>query len=155
MRASVVVGMAAKLLLVLASLVTGVIGVPARADAQDDISISIEKHAQGTSDGGVTFLVKIECGALPGTADFREALAGAGQEKTGAAAEGGIGPDVVCDSIERAYTAGVSLITDAAFKRGPAVVQAAVIACNTVGDDQVCVHEATQGRAIISGRAIR
>lgn len=132
-------------------LAVAAMGVPGMAGAQDDISISIDKHAQLTGDGAVTYTVRIACGPLPGTADFREGLAGAGQERTGAAAEGGLGPDVVCDGVERTYTAGVSLITEAPFKRGPAVAHVTVFGCNTVGDGQVCIHESAERRIIISG----
>ena len=140
--------------LALLLVVTALVGVNATAHAQDAISIAIEKHAQITG-GGLTFQVKIVCGPLPGTADFREALAGAGQEKTGAGAEGGMGPDVVCDGIERTYTADVSLLTEATFKHGPARASATVIACNSVGDEQVCVQESIRSRIVISGRGVR
>jgi hypothetical protein len=123
----------------------------APARAQGDVSIRIEKHASLTPDGSIVFQVHVACGPLPGTEDFREGLAGAVQEKTGASAEGGLSPDVVCDGIERAYTAGVSLITDAEFKRGPARANATVIACNTVGDGQVCVDDSAARRVIVSG----
>lgn len=122
------------------------------AGAQGDISIQIDRHARLTPDGSVVFTVRVACGPLPGTEDFREGLAGASQEKTGAEAEGGLSPDIVCDGVERVYTAGVSRITDASFKRGPAVATAAVIACNTVADEQVCVQGSAQRRIIISGR---
>jgi hypothetical protein len=138
--------------LLLFVLLTGLAGVPGPAQAQGDVSIQIDKHAQLTSDGSVVFTVRVACGPLPGTEDFREGRAGAGQEKTGAAAEGGLSPDIVCDGVERVYTAGVSLITDAEFKRGPARAIASVHACNVVGDEQVCVDEAEAGRIIISGR---
>jgi hypothetical protein len=134
--------------------VAGALAVPGAAQAQADISIEIQKHARLTSGGGVIFTVEIACGPLPGTEDFREGLAGATQLKTGAGAEGGLSPDIVCDGVERVYTAGVSLITEAAFKRGPARATAAVIACNTVGDEQVCIQASAERRIIISGRLV-
>jgi hypothetical protein len=127
-------------------------GFAGTAQAQGDISIEIDKHARLTPDGGVIFTVTITCGPLPGTEDFREGLAGASQEKTGAEAEGGLSPDVVCDGVERVYTAGISTITDAVFRRGPADARVAVTACNVVGDDQVCVHASAVRRIVITGR---
>ena len=128
---------------------------PAIALAQEeDISISIAKHAQLTSDGAVMIMVEIACDPLPGTEDFQEALAGAGQAKTGAGAEGGIDGTVVCDGISRTYTARLSPFTDAVFERGPAVATASLIICNVVGDEQVCVQRSTQRRIIIRGSLI-
>ena len=132
--------------------VTGAMTVPAAAQAQGEISIRIAKHAQLTSDGSVVFTVWIACGPLPGTEDFREAHAGAGQAKTRAGAEGGLSPSIICDGVERAYTAAPSLITENEFARGPARGNAAVFACNIVGDDQVCVEASAQRRIIVSGR---
>jgi hypothetical protein len=63
-----------------------------------------------------------------------------------------LSPDVSCDGVERVYTAGVSLITEQQFKRGPAIARATVIACNTVGDEQVCVQGSAVRRLIVSGR---
>src|SRR4029453_10466427 len=101
--------------------IAGIMALPAIALAQDDdISISIEKHAQLTSDGAVIIMIEIACDPLPGTPDFQEALAGAGQPRTGAEAEGGIDRTVVCDGISHTYTARLSPFTDAVFKRGPA-----------------------------------
>jgi hypothetical protein len=128
-------------------------GAAGSAEAQGSISIEVDKHARLTSDGSVTFAVRVACGPLPGTEDFREGLAGAGQAKTGAGAEGGLSPDVVCDGVERLYTAGVSVITDAVFKRGPATAFVGVIACNTVGDGQVCVQGSARTRIVVAGRA--
>ena len=128
---------------------------PAVALAQDeDISISIAKHAQLTSDGAVIIMVDIACDLLPGTEDFQEALAGAGQAKTGAGAEGGIDGTVVCDGISRTYTARLSPFTDAVFERGPAVATASLIICNVVGDEQVCAQRSTQRRIIIRGSLV-
>ena len=139
-------------LLCLAGLI-GVIAAPGAAQAQDEITIQIAKHARLTSDGSVTFTVKVTCGPLPGTEDFREGLAGAGQTKTGAGAEGGLSPNIVCDGVERVYTAGVSLITEAEFARGPARARVTVSVCNIVGEDQMCAHESAERRIIISSRS--
>jgi hypothetical protein len=79
--------------------------LPAIALAQgDDVSISIAKHSQLTSDGAVIIRIHIACDPLPGTEDFQEALAGARQAKTGAEAEGGIDGTVVCDGISHTHT---------------------------------------------------
>jgi hypothetical protein len=126
-----------------------VAALPGVAHAQNELSISIERHARLTDDGGIVFRVHVTCGPLPGSEDFREGLAGASQPWTGAEAEGGLSPDVICDGVERIYTAAFSSFTEAEFKRGPARASARVIACNTVGDDQVCVQGAAQRRVII------
>ena len=122
---------------------------PLAAQAQE-LSISIDRHAQLTADGSITFTVRVSC-ELPGTPDFRQGLAGARQPRTGAAAEGGLGPDIVCDGVSRTYTAGVSVITEEVFKPGPALARAAVIACNTVGTEQVCVEQSVERRVIVTG----
>ena len=132
-----------------------VVGIPGALGAQDGISIRIENHARLTSGDGIAFWVHVTCGPLPGTEDFREGLAGATQARTGAAAEGGLSPDVVCDGVERVYTAELSPITEAVFRRGPAVARASVIACNTVGDEQVCIQATGQRRVIIRGPMAR
>ena len=140
-----------------ASLVAlvAVMAFPTIALAQEeDISISIAKYAQLTSDGAVIIMVDIACDPLPGTEDFQEALAGAGQAKTGAEAEGGIDGTVVCDGISRTYTARLSPFTDTVFKRGPAVATASLIICNVVGDEQVCAQRSTQRRIIIRGSLV-
>jgi hypothetical protein len=143
--------MSVKRMVVLLLVLPGVLLFPGAAHAQE-LSISIvERHVALTADGSITFSVRVSC-ELPGTLDFREGLAGAGQPKTGAAAEGGLSPDVSCDGVERVYTAGVSLITEQQFKRGPAIARATVIACNTVGDEQVCVQGSAVRRVIVSGR---
>jgi hypothetical protein len=130
----------------------GIMALPAIALAQDDdISISIAKHAQLTSDGAVIIRIHIACDPLPGTEDFQEALAGARQARTGAGAEGGIDGTVVCDGISHTYTARLSPFTDALFKRGPADANVSVLICNLVGDEQVCVDGATERRIIIRG----
>lgn len=133
-------------------LLAGAMSVAATAKSQSKISIEIDRHAVLTSDGSVTFTVRVACGPLPGSEDFREGLAGAVQRKTGAGAEGGLSPDIVCDGAERVYAAGISVITDTVFKRGPAVARVSVIACNVVGEEQVCVQASAQRRIIISGR---
>jgi hypothetical protein len=130
----------------------GITALPAIVIAQgDNISISIEKHGQLTSDGAVIIMIQIACDPLPGTEDFQEALAGAGQPKTGAGAEGGIDGTVVCDGIPRTYTARLSPFTDVVFKRGPADASASLLICNLVGDEQVCADGATERRIIIRG----
>ena len=128
-----------------------VIGVPGAVGAQDGISIRIEKHARLTAGGGIAFRVQVTCVPLPGMADFREGLAGAGQARTGAEAEGGLSPDVVCDGVEQSYTAELSPITEAGFRPGPAVARVSVIACNTVGDEQVCIQATAERRVVITG----
>lgn len=130
--------------------IMGVLLFPGPAQAQE-ASISIGRHAQLTADGSITFKVRLSC-ELPGSEDFREGLAGAAQPRTGASAEGGLSPDPICDGVERTYTAGVSLITEQEFRRGPAVARATVIACNTVGNEQVCVQESAVRRVIVSSR---
>ena len=130
---------------------TGVVAAAQPVPAQSLLSVEIEKHAELTSDGSVTFRVHVTCGPLPGSPDFREGLAGAGQAKTGAGAEGGLSPDVVCDGVERVYTAGVSLITEDPFRPGPAIATATVIACNVVGDEQVCVQVSARRSIRIHG----
>jgi hypothetical protein len=125
------------------------------ARAQGDVSIEIDKHAQLTGDGGVIFTVRVTCGPLPGSEDFREGFAGAAQAKTGAEGEGGLSPDIVCDGVEREYTAGLSSFTEAAFKRGPASANVAVIACNVVDDEQVCVNGSAHRRIVISHTSAR
>jgi hypothetical protein len=117
----------------------------------DDISISIAKHAQLTADGTIIIRIHIACDPLPGTEDFQEALASAGQARTDAEAEGRIDGTVVCDGISHTHTARLSPITDAVFKRGPAGASASLFICNLVGDEQVCIHGATERRIIIRG----
>jgi hypothetical protein len=129
--------------------------LPAIVPAQNNnIAISIEKHAQLTFDGAVIIMIQIACDPLPGTPDFQEALAGAEQTRTGAEAEGGIDGTVVCDSIPHTYTARLSPFTDAVFKRGPADASASLLICNVVGDEQVCVDGATERRIIIRGHLV-
>jgi hypothetical protein len=132
----------------------GTIALPAIVLAQDDVSISIEKHAQLTFDGAVIIMIQIACDPLPGSEDFQEALAGAVQPRTGAEAEGGIDGTVVCDGIPHTYTARLSPFTDAVFKRGPADANVSVLICNVVGDEQVCVDGATERRIIIRGHLV-
>jgi len=134
--------------------VVGAIALSGVAQAQGHVSISIEKHARLTADGAVIIRVHIACDPLPGTEDFQEALAGAGQARTGAAAEGGVDGTVVCDGIERAHTARLSAFSYGEFKRGPAGASASLLVCNVAGDDQVCEQGATQRRIIIAGRLV-
>lgn len=122
--------------------------------AQGDVSISIARHAQLTLDGAVIIRVHVACEPLPGIEDFQEALAGAAQRKTDAAAEGGIDGTVVCDGVARTHTARLSPITVFVFKRGPATARASLIVCNTVGDDQVCQQAAATQHIVIRGRAV-
>jgi hypothetical protein len=130
----------------------GIMALPGIALAQDDdISISIAKHAQLTADGAVIIRIHIACDPLPGTEDFQEALAGAEQARTAAEAEGGIDGTVVCDGISHTYTARLSPFTDAVFQRGPADANVSLLMCNLVGDEQVCVDGATERRIIIRG----
>ena len=133
-------------------VLAAVIPFSGAARAQEDISIRIDKHAQLSSGGGIVFTVHVVCGPLPGVEDFREGFAGAVQQKTGAEAEGELSPSVLCDGVERVYTGAISPITDAVFVRGPAGATAAVIACNIVGDQQICIQSAAHRRVIISGR---
>jgi hypothetical protein len=144
--------MRAKRSLILFLITLGVITLPEMARAQRDTSVRIEKRARLTSDGGVVFRVHIACGPLPGTMDFTEGFAGALQEKSGAEAEGGLSPDIVCDGVERLYTAGLSPITEEVFVRGPAAANAAFLACNMVGDEQVCVNGSAERRIVLVGR---
>jgi hypothetical protein len=125
--------------------------VPTAAYAQDDVAIRIDRRARLTVDGGIVFRAHVACGPLAGTEDFRESVAGAAQTKTGAEAEGGLSPDVVCDGIERSYTAQLSAFTDAGFRRGPAAATVTVQACNTVGDGQVCISGSHTRRVVIAG----
>jgi hypothetical protein len=138
----------------LVGVIAATMAFPGVARAQQPISVTIAKHARLTADGGVIFSVRVSCGPLAGTEDFREGSAGAGQPRTGAEAEGGLSPDIVCDGFERVYTADLSTFTDAVFARGPAHANVAVIACNTVGDQQVCVAASAQRRIIISGALV-
>ncbi len=139
-------------MLTLIVLSTSVMVLAGAAQAQE-VSIRIDKHARLAPDGSVTFTARVLCGPLPGMEDVREGLAGAGQSKTGAAAEGGLSPTIICDGIERVYTAGVSLLGDAVFERGPARAFVTVFACNTVEEDQICVQASARRRIIISGRS--
>jgi hypothetical protein len=130
----------------------GLMVFPAITLAQDDnITFTIEKHAQLTAGGAVIITIHIACDPLPGTEDFQEGLAGASQAKTGAEAEGGINGPVVCDGLSRTYTAHLSPFTDVVFKPGPAGANAGVTICNNVGDQQVCVHGGAGRRIIIHG----
>jgi hypothetical protein len=144
---------ATRALLLVLVLLAGALGVSQTASAEGEISIEIDKHARLTPDGSVIFTVRVTCGPLAGSEDFREALVGAAQAKTGAGGEGGLSPGIVCDGVERAYTAGVAgHQPDAVFKRGPARAFVGVTACNIVGDDQVCAHALVRHQIVIAGR---
>ena len=134
--------------------VAGAIVLPAVALAQnddDDITIAIAKHAELASDGAVIIRIHIACDPLPGTEDFQEAHAGAGQPRTGAGAEAGIDGTVVCDGTAHTHTAHLFPHTDAAFKRGPARANASLFICNVVEEQQICVEGRTQRQIIIRG----
>lgn len=122
--------------------------------AQGDVTISIARHAQLTLDGAVIIRVHIACDPLPGFEDFQEALAGAGQEKTGAEAEGGIDGTVVCDGTARTHTARLSSFSDFVFKRGPAAAGASLVVCNVVGQDQVCQQGSAAREIVIRGPTV-
>jgi hypothetical protein len=130
----------------------GIMAFPAIALAKDnDITISIAKRAQLTSDGAVIIMIEIACDPLPGIEEFQEAFAGVTQAKTSADAEGGIDGTVVCDGITHMHTARLFPITDAVLSPGSARASASLIICNLVGDEQVCVQRSTQRRIIIQG----
>jgi hypothetical protein len=133
------------------SVSAGAMLLPGTARAQGEISISIDKHARLTSNGGVVFTVHMTCGPLPGTPDFTEALTSAGQEKRGATAEGGLSPDIVCDGVGRVYTASLSPLTDDVFVRGPAGARVSVTACSLIGDEQFCLTTTAERRIIVAG----
>jgi hypothetical protein len=135
-------------------VLVGAIALPAFAQAEGDISISIAKHARLTSGGAVVITLRIACEPLPGTEDFQEALAGARQARTGAEAEGGIDGTVVCDGVERTHTARLVPFTEEVFKRGPADASAMLLVCNVDGDDQVCAHRNTHRRIVIRGPVV-
>ena len=82
--------MPAKRALLLFVLLVAAAALPGTARAQGEISISIDKHARLTADGGVIFRVLVTCGPLPGTEDFREGVAGAEQ------ASNTVGDDQIC-----------------------------------------------------------
>jgi hypothetical protein len=130
---------------------TAIAGLQGTAVAQDDITIRIERDARLTADGGLVFRVHLRCGPLPGSEEFREAIAGAFQARTGAEAEGGLSPELVCDGTRRTSRAVLSPFTDEGFKRGPALASVSAIACNVVGDEQVCAQGSTQRRVVIAG----
>jgi hypothetical protein len=113
------------------------------------VSVRIWPLARATPDGGLTFRVFVRCGPLDGTPDFRQAFAGASQARSGAGGEGGLSPDVVCDGVQRVYTATVSSTTGSPFRRGLADVSATVNACNAVGDGQVCVNGSAGKRVFV------
>jgi hypothetical protein len=115
------------------------------------VSVEIERLARLTDEGIIVLWVHVTCGPFEGVEDFQEALAGAGQAKTGAGAEGGLDGTVVCDGVERVHTAHLTAHTDAAFKRGPAGATASVFVCTLVGDEQICFRGAMSRRVILRG----
>jgi hypothetical protein len=90
----------------------------------------------------------VKC-TLPGTPDFRQGFAGLSQPRHGAAGEGGLSPDIVCDGKKRLYTGSVSSITGSPFRRGFAVASASVNVCNNVGDQQVCANGSASRRVLV------
>jgi hypothetical protein len=126
-----------------------------QAPAQAGISLAIEKHAELTEQRAIVIRVHVACGPFEGVEEFQEALAGAGQARTGAEAEGGIDGMVVCDSVERTHTAHLSSFTDAGFSRGPAGANVSLFVCMLVADEQMCFSGAMQRRVIIAGRIAR
>jgi hypothetical protein len=139
--------------LALAALIALVL--PGDAQAQGDVSISINKHARLASDGAIIIEAHIACDPLQGVEDFQEVLAGAAQQKTGAEAEGGVDGLVICDGVGRTHTARLSPFTDEAFRRGPANASVSLLVCNVLGDDQICLQGAAQRRIIIRGSVAR
>ena len=132
-----------------------VLALPAIALAQDDdISVAIAKHADLTSGGAVVIRVHIACDPPPGTEEFQEAFAGAGQARNGVDGESGIDGMIVCDGFAHTHTAHISPITEAQFKRGPANASVSVFICNVVGDQQLCISGAAQRRIIVRGRLV-
>ena len=76
------------------------------------------------------------------------------QAHSGAEAEGGLDGTVVCDGVQRTYTARLIPFTETVFKRGPAGAGASLIVCNVVGDEQICQQAATERSIIIRGRFV-
>jgi len=134
---------------------SSLLALPAVALAQDDdISISISKHAELTADGGIIIRVHIACDPLPGIEDFQDAHAGAGQRRTGAGGEAGLDGTVVCDGTAHTHTAHLFPITEAVFKRGPARATASLLICYLIEDEQFCLDGSTQRRVIIRGPVV-
>ena len=115
------------------------------------IAITIDKHGQLTSDGVALIRMDIVCGPFAGFEEFQEALAGGFQTKSGAEAEGGIDGTVVCDGVEREYTAHLSSFNEIQFRPGPAQFTASLFVCMLVGDEQQCYHGSTTRRVILRG----
>jgi hypothetical protein len=137
-------------LVVALGLMLAVVLVPPAAHAEDAITIRIDKHARLTSDGQLIFTAHVRCGPLPGTEEFTEAFTGAGQERTGAWSESGLGGTVICDGVERTHT-GALFAFESAWKRGPAGVSVTIITCRLVGEEQLCFN-ASAARGVIVSR---
>lgn len=131
------------------------ISLSSHAHAQQaGIALAIEKHAQLTETGGMLIRIHVSCGPFDGGEDFQEAVAGGGQARTGAEAEGGIDGTVVCDGVERVHTARMSSFSGARFRRGPAGANASLIVCMLLGEEQQCFNGGTERRVIIRGPMI-
>ena len=144
--------MGPKLAFMVCAALSAMVVSPAGAQAPvPGVSISIERLANLTDAGVAVMQLHVTCGPFDGVEDFQEAHAGAGQTKTGAGAEGGIDGTVVCDGVERVYTAHVSPHTDAGFKPGPATGFASMFLCMLVGDEQTCFQGGTSSRIILRG----
>jgi hypothetical protein len=139
---------------VVAAASVAVLGSSQASATAQEIALQVDKHARLTADGAVVITVRVTCGPLPGTEDFREATAGAGQAKTGAAAEGGLDGSVVCDGQTRTHVARLAPFTETVFTRGPAVANVSVIACNVADEEQVCVSASASRRIVIAGRQL-
>lgn len=119
------------------------------------VAVAIDRHAVLTKQGTLVFQVRIACGPVAGFEEFQEAIAGGGQARTGAEAEGGISGTVVCDGVERAHTAHLSPFTDEVFRHGPAGVGVSFFICMIEGDEQACYHGAASRAVVLRGGPIR
>jgi hypothetical protein len=119
------------------------------------IAVALEKHGVLTSQGVAVIRMHISCGPFEGFEEFQEGLAGGGQARTGAEAEGGIDGTIVCDGVERPYSAHLSPFTDAGFAKGPATFTASLFVCMIVGDEQQCYHGSSSRRVILRGGPVR
>jgi hypothetical protein len=125
---------------------------PSASAAPPRVSVRIHPLARLDTDGSVAFRVHVRCGPLPGSPDVRQANAGVSQPRRGAAGEGGLSPDVVCNGRWRGYTATVSATSANPFSRDLAVASVAVNACNAVGSSQVCVNGSARHVVFLWGR---